>query len=345
MKRPFIIAGPCSAETQSQVLSTAQELSSVGIDMFRAGIWKPRTRPGCFEGVGEQGLDWLLEAKRLYALKVCCEVATPSHVEKCLEKGIDAVWIGARTTVNPFMVQELAETLRGTGEKVFVKNPVNNDLGLWEGAVERLAGCGISDIAAIHRGVSSNKPAKYRNNPAWELAIRFRGLFPEIPLYCDPSHMGGSAEYIRELAQRALDMGLDGLMIESHYNPSEALCDASQQLSPSELSELLSSLKIRKSTTDDGMYLEQIEQLRARIDDIDAGILSLIQQRMGASCEIGHLKKKNNVSIIQMRRWEEVLDQMLSTGRDSGLSEDFIRAVFNLIHEESIAVQNRILED
>lgn len=345
MKRPFIIAGPCSAESLPQVVSTAKALSSVGIDMFRAGLWKPRTRPGCFEGVGEIGLDWVVEAKKLTGLKACCEVATPLHVEKCLEKGMDAVWIGARTTVNPFMVQELAEALRGSGIRVMVKNPVNPDLDLWAGAIERLTRCSLSDIVAIHRGVTSYRAVKYRNNPAWELAIRLRGRFPEIPVYCDPSHMAGEASYVKELAQRALDMGFDGLMIESHCKPCEALCDASQQLTPSELSELLMSLKVRASSVDDSFYRSRMEQFRARIDDIDASILSLLSQRMDTSRDIGFLKKKNNVSIIQMRRWEEVLTQMLSTGRDAGLSEEFVRSVFNLIHEESITVQNRVLEE
>lgn len=345
MKRPFVIAGPCSAETLPQMLSTAAALVPAGVDLFRAGIWKPRTRPGCFEGVGEPGLDWLVEVRKQTGLGVCCEVATPSHVEKCLGKGIDALWIGARTTVNPFMVQELAEALRGSAVKIMVKNPVNHDLGLWAGAIERLAGCGVTDLVAIHRGVSGDKVLKYRNNPAWELAIRFRSRFPEIPILCDPSHMGGDSAYVRELSQRALDLGFDGLMIESHYRPGEALCDSSQQLTPPELISLLSSLKVRETTADDEQFLEELEQLRARIDDIDANILSLLSRRMGASAEIGHLKKKNNVSIIQMRRWEEVLSQMLSLGGDAGLDEEFVRCVFNLIHEESINVQNRILED
>lgn len=345
MKRPFVIAGPCSAESLPQLVSAAKALAPVGVDMFRAGIWKPRTRPGCFEGVGDIGLDWLVEARKLSGLKVCCEVATPSHVEKCLEKGIDAVWIGARTTVNPFMVQELAESLRGSGARVMVKNPVNPDLDLWAGAIERLTRCGLSDIVAIHRGVTSYKAVKYRNNPAWELAIRFRSRFPEIPVYCDPSHMSGEASYVKELAQRAMDMGFDGLMIESHCNPCEALCDASQQLTPADLSSLLSSLKVRAASTDNSLYRDRIEQLRARIDDIDANILSLLSQRMDTSRDIGLLKKENNVSIVQMRRWEEVLNHMLSSGMDEGLSEEFVRAVFNLIHEESIGIQNMMLEE
>lgn len=354
-----MIAGPCSAESLEQVLASADavagalctaDASSHGLadalpgasaagpqlTYFRAGLWKPRTRPGSFEGVGEKGLEWLAEVKRRYGWKVCCEVAAPSHVEACLKAGIDMVWIGARTTANPFQVQEIAESLCGVETPVYVKNPVSHDLNLWCGAVERLSKCRVTGIGAIHRGVTSGSGLEYRNDPAWDLAIEFHGRCPEITLLCDPSHITGKAESVPELSQRAINIGFDGLMVEVHNNPSEALSDAAQQLSPREFSKLLGNLVIRDGVSSDVDFTRHLEQLRARIDDIDENLLSLLGQRMSVSEEIGRLKKESNVAILQSGRWEEVLSRAVTLGRRNGLSESFIRTLFSQIHEESI---------
>lgn len=349
MRTPVLIAGPCSAESLEQVLASADAvagaLSSVGsaqfteLDWFRAGLWKPRTRPGQFEGVGEKGLEWLVEVKCRYGWKVCCEVAAPSHIEACLKAGIDMVWLGARTTANPFQVQELAESLRGVQMPVFVKNPVSHDLNLWCGAVERLAKCGVTQIGAIHRGVTSGSGLEYRNDPAWDLAIEFHSRCPEITLLCDPSHITGKAESVPELSQRAINIGFDGLMVEVHNNPSEALSDAAQQLSPEEFSRMLKTLVVRDGGSSDEDFTRHLEQLRARIDDIDENLLSLLGQRMSVSEEIGRLKKESNVAILQSGRWEEVLSRAVTLGRRNGLSEDFVRTIFAAIHEESISKQ------
>lgn len=346
MKTPILIAGPCSAESLEQVLATADALSSAlssagavhfsDLGYFRAGLWKPRTRPGSFEGVGEKALEWLGEVKRRYGWKVCCEVASPSHVEACLKAGIDMLWLGARTTANPFQVQELSESLRGAKIPVYVKNPVSHDLNLWCGAVERLSKCDVSHIGAIHRGVTSSSDLEYRNDPAWNLAIEFHSRFPEITLLCDPSHIAGKSGFVTELSQRALNIGFDGLMVEVHSNPSAALSDSAQQLSPTGFSQLLASLVIRNGDSSAAGFAKSLEQLRARIDDIDANLLSLFGQRMSVSEEIGALKKESNVSILQSGRWEEVLSRAVTLGRSNGLSEDFVRALFALIHEESI---------
>lgn len=348
LPRPCVIAGPCSAESMDQVLETAAGLKRIGINMYRAGIWKPRTHPGSFEGHGAPALKWLQEVKKRYGMKVGCEVASAQHVFECVKHGVDMVWLGARTTANPFLVQEIAEALEGMDIPVLVKNPVNPDLDLWIGAFERLNKCGIRKLGAIHRGVSSSQKLKYRNDPAWDMAIQLRSRVPELPIFCDPSHMAGSTEYIQELSQRALDLGFEGLMIETHCNPSCALSDAKQQLTPDQLYDLLlgpDKLVVRDNDTDNVSYRENMTQLRAKIDVLDENIISLLAQRMNVSRQIGQFKKDNNIAILQTGRWEEVLAGMVARGTEAGLSESFVRAVFDDIHEESVALQNKILED
>ena len=341
---PIVIAGPCSAESELQVMITAKGLHEFGIHVFRAGIWKPRTHPGCFEGAGVPGLKWLQKVQREFGMKVCTEVANEKHVYECMKYGIDMVWIGARTTANPFMVQEIADALHDTDIPVLVKNPVNPDLDLWVGALERLNRAGVRKLGVIHRGFSTTQKIPYRNLPGWQIAVELRTRYPQIPFFADPSHMGGSRQYLKELSQRAMDLGLDGLMVESHCDPSCALSDASQQLVPSDLKTLLESLIVRQKRTNDKEYNENIEQLRARIDVIDENLLISLGSRMEVSRKMGQFKKAHNIAIIQAERWEEVLSDMISKGKTYGLSEKFITDVFNAIHEASVAEQNRILE-
>jgi len=345
LPRPMVIAGPCSAETEEQVLETAKGLSEFGIHVFRAGIWKPRTHPGSFEGIGTEGLKWLQKVKKEYGMKVATEVASERHVYECLKYGVDMVWIGARTTANPFLVQEIAEALRDTDIPVLVKNPVNPDLDLWIGALERLNRVGITKLGVIHRGFSSSQPIAYRNDPGWKIAIELRTRFPELPFFADPSHMGGARTFLKELSQRAMDLGLDGLMVESHCNPSEAWSDAKQQLVPSDLKNMLESLTIRDNDSNNQDYKEGIDQLRAQIDILDENILYLLKSRMGLSRKIGQYKKEHNIAILQTSRWDSLLEEMVKKGQDYGLSKGFIEAVFNAIHEESIQAQNEVLSD
>lgn len=343
--RPYIISGPCSAESEEQVMDTAKALGKLGIDVFRAGIWKPRTRPGCFEGVGAEGLPWLSRVRNELGMKVCTEVAGASHVKAVLENGIDMVWIGARTTANPFLVQEIAEALSGTDIPVLVKNPVNPDPDLWIGAIERLQRCGVTKIAVIHRGFSPLSHIRYRNSPEWHLAVNFRSRFPEIPFFCDPSHMGGSAAFVREISQKALDLGLDGLMIEAHRKPCEALSDASQQLSPDELKDLLAGLKVRMEDTDETGYRSAMDELRSRIDVLDEELLETLASRMELSREIGRIKKASNVAIIQTSRWESIISRITDSAKALKLDPTAVRAIFENIHQASIQEQNQILED
>ena len=338
-----VIAGPCSAESEEQVMRTAAELKSFGIRTFRAGIWKPRTYPGRFEGVGEAGLPWLVRVQRELGMRVCTEVAGAKHVEACLRNGISMVWIGARTTANPFLVQEIAEALHGTETTVLVKNPVNPDIGLWNGAIERFRRQGLENIAAVHRGFSTFDRIKYRNDPYWNVAVRMRGGNPALPFFCDPSHMGGDRAYVKEISQRALDMGVDGLMIESHCNPAAALSDAAQQLEPAELASVLSSLTVRRGDTDDKDYRRMIGELRGKIDILDESILRLLSERMELSREIGRIKKKNNVAIIQTLRWEEIMDRVTSDPHAGEMDTEFVKRIFNEIHDASVAEQNKIL--
>ena len=341
---PIVIAGPCSAESELQVMMTAKGLHEFGIHVFRAGIWKPRTHPGSFEGAGVPGLKWLQKVKKEFGMKVCTEVANEKHVYECMKYGIDMVWIGARTTANPFMVQEIADALHDTDIPVLVKNPVNPDLDLWVGALERLNRAGVKKLGVIHRGFSTTQKIPYRNLPGWQIAVELRTRYPQIPFFADPSHMGGSRQYLKELSQRAMDLGLDGLMVESHCDPSCALSDASQQLVPQDLKTLLESLTVRQKRTNDKEYNENIEQLRARIDVIDENLLISLGSRMEVSRKMGEFKKVHNIAIVQAERWEELMADMIAKGKTYGLSEKFITDVFNAIHEASVAEQNRILE-
>lgn len=348
LPRPCVIAGPCSAESLEQLLETASGLRKTGINMFRAGVWKPRTHPGCFEGHGVPALKWLQEVKKQTGMKVSCEVASAQHVFECVKHGVDMVWLGARTTANPFLVQEIAEALSGTDIPVLVKNPVNPDVDLWIGAFERLNKCGVRKLGAIHRGVSSFQKMKYRNDPAWEMAIELRSRVPELPIFADPSHMGGAVSYVQELSQRALDLGFEGLMVECHCKPCEALSDAKQQLTPDQLHDMLlgeNRLVVRDNDTDNVSYRENITQLRAKIDVLDDNLLSMLCQRMNVSRQIGQFKKDNNIAILQTGRWDSILERMIQRGTELGLSEKFVRDFFTSIHEESVAVQNRILEE
>lgn len=342
--RPSVVAGPCSAETEEQVMETARGLKELGINVFRAGIWKPRTHPGSFEGIGTEGLRWMQKAKREFGLKIATEVASERHVMECLKFGVDLVWLGARTTANPFLVQEIADALKDTDIPVLVKNPVNPDLELWIGALERLNRAGIKKLGVIHRGFSTFEKIKYRNDPQWQMAIELRSLYPELPFFVDPSHMGGSREYIREISQRSLDLGFEGLMIESHCNPSCALSDAGQQLTPAELSDLLyNQIAVRDADSDSPQWKENIDQLRAKIDVIDENLLYILASRMKVSRQIGQYKKDNNIAILQTSRWDAVLAKVVEKGADYDLPERFLTAVFNAIHEASVEVQNEII--
>ena len=339
--RPCVIAGPCSAETEEQVMTTAAGLRKIGINVFRAGIWKPRTHPGCFEGIGTPGLKWLQKVKKEYGMKVCTEVANEKHVFECLKYGVDMVWLGARTTANPFLVQEIAEALRDTDVPVLVKNPVNPDLDLWIGALERLNAQGVKKLGAIHRGVSASAPIKYRNAPQWEMAVELRARYPELPVFADPSHMAGKREYLHELSQMAMDLGLVGLMVESHCDPSCALSDAAQQLPPEGLIAMLESLVVRDSATEDERFNDTLRQLRAQIDVLDENLLFTLASRMKVSRQIGELKKENSVAILQPVRWDEVLEKVDASAAAYGLDVDFVNRVFNVIHEASVAEQNK----
>ncbi len=344
--RPNVIAGPCSAETEEQVMETARELKEFGINVFRAGIWKPRTHPGSFEGIGVPGLRWMQKAKREFGLKIATEVANEKHVFECLKYGVDLVWLGARTTANPFLVQEIADALKDVDIPVLVKNPVNPDLDLWIGALERLNRAGIRKLGVIHRGFSTAEKIKYRNNPEWQIAIELRSRYPKLPFFCDPSHLAGSREYIQEISQRSLDLGLDGLMVESHCNPSCALSDAGQQLTPQQLRDLLyNRLVVRDMDSDSPDWKENIDQLRTKIDIIDENILYMLGSRMKVSRQIGEYKKNNNIAILQTSRWDSVLAKVVEKGREYGLGEDFLNTVFNAIHEASVQVQDNVISD
>ena len=345
LPRPMCIAGPCSAESEEQVMETARGLAAFGIHVFRAGIWKPRTHPGSFEGVGAPGLKWLRRVKQELGMWTCTEVASEKHVLECIKYGIDMVWVGARTSANPFLMQEIADALEGTDLPVLVKNPVNPDIDLWIGALERLNRAGIRKLGVIHRGFSTSAPIAYRNDPGWKIAIELRSRYPEMVFFADPSHMAGDRKYLQELSQRAMDLGLDGLMVESHCNPACALSDAKQQLTPQGLQTLLESLTIRENTSDNKEYKEGIDQLRAQIDVLDENLLWLLKSRMDVSRKIGQNKKEHNVAILQMTRWESLLADMVEKGRTYGLSEEAIRTIMNAIHDESVRVQNEILAE
>lgn len=342
---PFVIAGPCSAETEEQVLKIAQALKEQTVPVMRAGIWKPRTRPGNFEGVGALGLKWLQKAKEETGLKMAIEVANPNHVDLALEHDMDVLWIGARTTVSPFIVQEIADAVRGTDKIILVKNPVNPDLSLWLGAVERFEKAGIEKLGVIHRGFSTYEKGKYRNNPEWQIPIELQNRFPELPLILDPSHIAGKRDIIFDLCQTALDLNYDGMMIETHPNPDEAWSDAEQQITPEALKELVRNLVIRKEEGETAVYQNELKTFRSRIDRIDDQIIDLLANRMKIVDDIGVIKKEHNVAILQVKRWNEILRRMTAAGGENGLSEDFVLRVYKAIHQESIDHQKQVMED
>jgi len=343
-KKPLIIAGPCSAESEEQVMRTAEELKKAGIQIFRAGIWKPRTRPDAFEGVGSAGLKWLEKVKRELDMMVTIEVANVKHVYQALRYGVDMLWIGARSTANPFAIQEIADALEGTEVPVMVKNPVNPDLNLWIGALERLNRAGIRKLAAIHRGFSRYGTNTYRNDPHWQIPVELRRRVPGLPIITDPSHICGPCGLIYEISQKAMDLGFDGLIIESHINPATALSDKEQQLTPGELSHILHRLIVRKEKSDDEDFLTELEELRRLIDECDLDLVRLLSQRMNISEKIGLLKKKQNVTILQTQRWQELLDNRIHAASGLGLSNEVIEKIFMAIHQESINRQNKVMK-
>ena len=343
LNHPLVIAGPCSAETEAQVLKIAHELKDTDVSYYRAGIWKPRTRPGMFEGVGALGLKWLQKVKAETGLKTATEVANRAHVELALEHDIDLLWIGARSTVSPFIVQEIADALKGTDKIVLVKNPVNPDLPLWLGAIERLASADIKNLGVIHRGFSTYEKSKYRNNPEWQLAIELQSKFPDLPLINDPSHITGKRDMIFDVSQTALDLNFDGLMIETHHDPVNAWSDAAQQVTPQNLIQMMVDLKIRKESDPEAEYNNALSSLRAQIDVVDNEIIELLGKRMKSVDAIGALKKQKNVAVLQSKRWNEILGKMVLEGEDKGLSEEFILKLFKAIHQESINHQEQII--
>ena len=338
-ERPFVIAGPCSAETEEQVMTTARQLASKGCHIFRAGVWKPRTKPGGFEGNGEEALPWMKRVKEETGMAITTEVATPEHVELALKYGIDILWIGARTTANPFAMQAIADSIRGMDIPVFVKNPVNPDLELWIGAMERINQAGIKRIAAVHRGFSSYEKKIYRNQPMWQIPIELRRRIPDLPITCAPSRIGGSRELIAPLCQQAMDLGFDGLIVETHCNPDKAWSDANQQLTPEVLDYILSLLIIRNKT----VTTEGINELRKQIDELDNNLMDLLSKRMRVSREIGQYKKEHNMTVLQTSRYNEILDKRGAQGSLCGMDAKFIKEIFEAIHEESVRQQIEII--
>ncbi len=337
--RPFVIAGPCSAETEEQVMSTARQLASLGCNVYRAGVWKPRTKPGGFEGHGEKALPWLKRVKEETGMSVATEVATPEHVELVLEYGVDIIWIGARTSANPFAMQALADSLSGVDIPVLVKNPINPDLELWIGAMERLNQAGIKRLAAIHRGFSSYDNKIYRNAPMWQIPIELRRRIPELPIICDPSHIGGRRNLIAPLSQQAMDLGFDGLIVETHCSPNEAWSDAAQQVTPDGLYNILSQLTIRDGHID----IEGIHGLREQIDALDNNLVELLSNRMNICRKIGSYKKEHNMTVLQANRYKEIIDKRGAQGELFGLDSEFVKHIFELVHEESVRQQMEVI--
>jgi chorismate mutase len=348
--QPGLIAGPCSAETREQVMAAASSLRSTILGSgdrawFRASLWKPRTRPGDFEGVGEIGLGWLAEVKAELGLKVATEVAHPRHVDMALKSGVDLLWVGARTTTSPFLVQELANALKGVDVAVAIKNPMHADLMLWAGAVERMRGAGLERLTGIHRGFSVHGQDKYRNPPMWQLAIDFKNLFPELPLYCDPSHITGRRDQVASVAQKAMDLGFDGLMIESHNEPEKAWTDAAQQITPDQLKELISGLVLRSAMGSSGHnHLDALETMRAELDLLDDRLIGLLVRRMEISGEIGGYKRDHGMLILQKERWNQILKDHVDKAVDVGLDRAFISGLYKLIHQASIGIQSQKME-
>jgi len=341
--RPFVIAGPCSAETREQVLETARGLKDLKVDLLRGGVWKPRTRPGSFEGVGEVGIKWLKEAGAQIGKPISVEVASTNHVEIALKGEVDVLWIGARTTVNPFMVQEIAEALSGTNIPVLVKNPVNPDVELWIGAIERLQSVGLTNLGAIHRGFSTFQKSPYRNSPNWNIPIELKRRMPDLPIICDPSHICGTRQLLAEVAQKAIDLSMNGLMLETHRDPSKAWSDADQQVTPSELDSILEGLVWRNPNSLDLEVKAKLEELRATIDGLDRDILDLLSERLSVTQSIGEYKKEHNITILQHQRWNEILNDREAHIQGKPISMRFLHKFLEAIHEESIQQQTEVM--
>lgn len=343
-KKPLIISGPCSAETEEQTLATCHKLAETGVvDVLRAGIWKPRTRPGSFEGAGVKALAWLARAKEETGLPIATEVASAKHVEMALEFGVDMLWIGARTTVNPFSVQDIADALRGSDVPVMVKNPMNPDIDLWQGAVQRLQAVGVKDVGLIHRGFSTYGKSRLRNEPMWHIAIEMHRRMPELPIICDPSHICGCREFLHEISQKGADLDCSGLIIESHIDPANAWSDASQQLTPDALLALVKSIQWREKNVDIESYKLALDELRSQIDNIDSDIFAILAKRMLVADKIGEIKKDNNVAILQTNRWGDIIEKMTARAKEIGLSPEFVVRILDAIHVESINRQNEIM--
>lgn len=341
---PFVIAGPCSAETEDQVLETAHALKNSAVSVYRAGIWKPRTRPGGFEGIGEVGLQWMQKAKAETGLLMATEVATAEHVKMALAYDIDVLWIGARTTANPFAVQEIADALQNTNKIVLIKNPVNPDLSLWIGGIERLSQAGIHQLGVIHRGFSTYEKTIYRNLPEWQIPLELQTRFPDLPIICDPSHITGNRERVAEVAQQALNLNFDGLMIETHPCPEKAWSDAAQQVTPSQLLSIIEQLHIRKPNDSSEEYNIKLDTLRIQIDALDQKLLDILGQRMQIAEAIGHLKQSFNVALFQTDRWQALLERMSALGIEKGITQEFIVALYKAIHQESIVHQEKVMK-
>ncbi len=343
LERPLIISGPCSAENEKQVIETARQLSNNGIKIFRAGLWKPRTRPNVFDGVGSKGLPWLKQVKKNFGMLTTVEVANVKHVYEALKAGIDILWIGARTSANPFAVQDIADSLKGVDIPVMIKNPVNPDVELWIGAIERIYNAGIKKILAVHRGFSTYGKSLYRNNPQWQIPIELKRRIPDLLIITDPSHICGSRELLFEISQKAMDLNFDGLMIETHINPEKALSDAEQQITPEELKKLCNNLILRKADINNTLILATLEELRHEIDGYDIRLLDILESRMAIARKIGEYKKKHNITILQTSRWDELLRRQIELGEKKRLSEEFIVKLFRAIHQESINHQTIIM--
>lgn len=343
IKKHVVIAGPCSAETEEQLLETSQSIKELGVGIIRAGIWKPRTRPNLFEGIGENALRWIQNVKKETGLKFAVEVATPKHVYEAIKHNIDMLWIGARSTTNPFTVQEIAEALRGSNVPVLVKNPINPDLALWLGAIERISNVGITKIGAIHRGFSSFKQTKYRNLPVWQIPLELKRQLPDMPLFCDPSHIGGKRELIFDISQNAMDLDYDGLIIETHRDPENAWSDAAQQITPETLGSIIKNLKYRNPTSKDRDFISVLGELREQIDHVDRELFEILSQRMEIVEKMGLYKKKNNVTVFQKNRWQEISETRTKWAEELGLSPEFMWDLFKLIHDASIRRQEYIM--
>ena len=343
-KRPLIISGPCSAESEEQVIETATRLKQTGkVDVLRAGVWKPRTKPGLFEGIGTKGLPWLALAKKITGMPITVEVATAKHVQDALQFEVDILWIGARSTVNPFSIQEIADALKGVDIPVLIKNPINPDLELWSGGIERLQKAGLQHIGMIHRGFSSYGNTEYRNAPMWHLPIEMKRRFPGMPLICDPSHICGSRLLLQEVAQKSIDLDFDGIMMESHIDPDNAWSDAKQQVTPERLAEILDSLVWRQENTDEKEFITALATLREQINQLDDELITLLGQRMKIADKIGVYKKQNNITILQTNRWNDILDRAFKKGENLGLSKEFVTKYFDAVHLESINHQNKVM--